>query len=75
MANINEVSGTGSLFALADDGRATKLSTYKTRIYYKSAAEIVDYDSVSKRLFATSAATNSVSVSHGKIVVSVEHAE
>ncbi len=62
MANANEVSGTVSLFALADGGRATKLSTYRTGIYYKSAAEIVDYDSVSQRLFVTSAATNSVMI-------------
>ena len=62
MANANEVSGTVSVFELGDDGRARKVGTYRTGIYYKSAAEIVDYDAQSKRLFVTSAATNSVMI-------------
>jgi hypothetical protein len=60
--NANEVSGTVSIYELATDGKATKKGTYGTGIYYDSAAEIVDYDPVTKRLFVTSAALTSVEV-------------
>jgi len=58
----NEVSGSVSIYEIENDGVATKVGTYRTGIYYESAAEIVDYDSVSKRLFVTSSATNSVMI-------------
>jgi len=61
-ANANEVSGTVSVFEIANDGRITKMGTYGTGIYYASSAEIVDYDASSKRLFVTNAAENSVMV-------------
>lgn len=60
LAIANEVSGTVSVYELALDGTALKQGTYRSGIYYESAAEIVDYDSASKRLFVTSSATNSV---------------
>ena len=62
LAIANEVSGTVSLYLLADDGKTTKQSTYYTGVYGKSAAEIVDYDASSKRLFVTDASSNSVIV-------------
>ena len=58
----NEVSGTVSIYELDVDGKASKQGTYETGIYYDSAAEIVDYDPVSKRLFVTSSALKSVEV-------------
>jgi len=58
----NEVSGTVSIYKLDVDGKATKQGTYETGIYYDSAAEIVDYDAVTKRLFVTSSALKSVEV-------------
>ncbi len=62
LAVANEGSGTVSLYRLADDGKATKLSTYYTGIYGESAAEIVDYDPAGKRLFVTNAAKNTITV-------------
>jgi len=62
LAIANEVSGTVSHYLLADDGKTTKQSTYYTGVYGKSAAEIVDYDASSKRLFVTDASSNSVIV-------------
>ena len=58
----NEVSGTVSLYQLASDGKASKQKTYYTGVYGKSAAEIVDYDASSKRLFFTDASSNAVIV-------------
>jgi len=58
----NEVSGTVSIYALDVDGKATKQGTYRTGIYNESAAEIVDYDAATKRLFVTSSALTSVEV-------------
>jgi len=58
----NEVSGTVSIYELDVDGKASKKGTYETGIYYDSAAEIVDYDPASKRLYVTSAAFTSVEV-------------
>ncbi len=58
----NEVSGTVSLYQLASDGKASKQKTYYTGVYGKSAAEIVDYDASSKRLFFTNASSNAVIV-------------
>ena len=62
LAIANEVSGTISVYELANDGRATKQGTFGTGIYYDSSAEIVDYDAASKRLFVTNAAENTVMI-------------
>jgi len=58
----NEVSGTVSIYELDVDAKATKKGTYATGVYYDSAAEIVDYDPATKRLFVTSSAFTSVEV-------------
>lgn len=58
----SEVSGTVSVYELANDGTATKQGTYRTGYYYVSATEIVDYDGAGKRLFVTSAAKNAIIV-------------
>lgn len=61
--NANEVSGTVSIFEINnDDGSVTKKDTYYTGIYDKSAAEIVEYDAVNKRLYVTSSAKVAVIV-------------
>lgn len=62
LAIANELSGTVSLYLLSSDGKATKQSKYYTGVYGESAAEIVDYDASSKRLFVTDASSNAVIV-------------
>ncbi|MCH9814173.1 MAG: choice-of-anchor I family protein [Epsilonproteobacteria bacterium] len=62
LAVANEVSGTTSIYLLAADGKATKQSTYYSGIYDDSAAEIIDYDPTTKRLFVTNAHTNSIDI-------------
>ncbi len=42
--------------------RITKISSYDTRVFDESAAEIVSYDSVSKKFFVTNASTNAIDV-------------
>ncbi len=58
----NEVSGSVSIFELADDGKVTKKDTFRTGIYKESAAEIVDYDSSTKRLFVTNTSQNTIMI-------------
>lgn len=60
--NANEVSGTVSVFEMANDGTVTKKGTFRSGIYYDSATEIVEYDAATKRLFVTSAANNGIYV-------------
>ncbi len=60
LALANEVSGTTSVYELANDGRATKMGTYRTGIYYESASEIVVYEN--SKLYVTNASTNVVMI-------------
>ncbi len=53
LAIANELSSTVSLYTLAENGKAKKLSSMKTGSFAKGAAESLSYNSGGKNLFVT----------------------
>lgn len=62
LAVANELSSTLAIFALADDGTVTKLTSLSVGSFDEGAAEIVDYSPIDKALFVTNAETSMVDI-------------
>jgi DNA-binding beta-propeller fold protein YncE len=62
LAVANELSSTLSVYALANNGIMSKVSSIKVGAFNQGAAEILDYDASSKSLFVTNGENKTVDI-------------
>lgn len=62
LAVANEMSGTISIYQLADDGKAQKMSSLPVGSFDKGAAEIIAYDPKGRQLFVTNGENKTVDI-------------
>ena len=60
LAIANELSSTLAIYALAEDGKATKMSSLSVGTFDEGAAEIVDYCPMNKQLVVTNGENKTV---------------